>query len=324
LLLVIGATSLGAGLFGYIGAYIVASLVGAISSLLIIHRYLRVRPRANMAKWKTIIGMSLSIGLIQIVNMIYLKVDTVLLSVLDSSAAVGLYGVAYALINTFMTIPSFLMTALIPSMATADEKTIRSMVQKAAQYMIMFACALVVIGYVIRENIVLTVANNDFVGAATPFAILAFATAFSFIYSVFGFASVSLNKHHKIVFVSLVCLVLNVLLNIILIPKYSVAGAAWATVVSEVIALTSVYIIFGRETGIRIDLLSPAIKPVLAAVALLPLSYLFHFVWDTSSAFFNTLAIGAILGGSYLAILFIIRGLPSEIDGLLRKYLLRA
>ncbi len=306
---------LSSSVFGFVIAYVASNAIGAIMAMYATRSQVRITPRINLRHWRAIIFMSISLGIIQIVNMLYLKADSILLSVFRGTKEVGIYSIAYSLVLAFLTLPSFIMTALIPSMATTKTTDDLSViVEKAFSYMIIFACLLAVGGFVVRENIVLAVSGISFLSAATPFAILCFASAFSYITNVFGFASVSVNKHHKMVYVSLGSLILNVILNLFLIPRYSIDGAAWATVASEIVALGLIYVIYVRETGAKIAVFKYVYKPLVAAlITLFACTYL-KILWRTNSSLLNTFIASGVLLIIYAILLTIFRAIPLEVS----------
>jgi O-antigen/teichoic acid export membrane protein len=324
LFLVIVVALSSSGLFGFLVGYILASVCSAFVAVLLVRKSnINIWPRVNITKWRLFFSMSLSLGIIQVINMAYLKMDSILLSILEGPASVGLYGVAYTLIVAFLAFPNFLMTALIPSMATASRKKVQMIVQKAFQYIAIFACALAAIGYIIREEIVVAVSSTNFADASTPFAILALASAFSYLSSVFGFASVSINKHHKIIFISIGVFFLNLILNLILIPHFSIQGAAWATAISELCALAGICYVFRRESGVKIKMLHPLGRPLAASLALLPVSLILQNLWSTESAVLNTIIASTVLSLIYLSFLQLLGGVPSEVREFVRKSITR-
>ncbi len=313
LILVIAAAFSNWGLFGFLYIFIAANFIAAVLSLFAIRKHIRVRPLVNTKKWKNIIFISFSLGIIQIINMLYLKVDSIMLSTIKGTDAVGIYGVAYSLILAFLALPSFIMSALIPSMATSTKAVVQKIVQKAFQYMAILACLLATGCLIVSKDIVMLVASKDFAPAASPFAILGFASAFSYLNSVFGFASVSLNKHHKLVYISISTLLLNILINLILIPRYSYIGAAWATFTCELIALTAIYKIFRKETGLHIRVFKNLIKPGVSATVVILIMYSLHFIWTTSNNLLNLAVSSVMILSLYSIVLLLIKGIPEEI-----------
>lgn len=308
------------GIYFYVSIFILSNASSALLGIVVARKYVNVRPRINISKWLTNIRLSISLGIILIVNILYLKIDTLLLSIFKSSTEVAIYGVAYSLILTFMTVPGIIMTSLVPSMTISKTtEELKSIVEKAYIYLAILACLFVAGGYAVRESVVIVISNDEFRLAAVPFAILCFATAFSFMNNVFGFASVAINKHHKLVFVSIGTLLLNVLLNIVLIPKYSVIGAAWATVVSEFISVFLVYKIFSYESNIHIKIFAYLYKPAAAAVFTVLIIYRYGHNFQINQILLNTFLNAIIAIITFTVIMIILRGWPSEIITLCRK-----
>ena len=306
--------------YGFLFAFVISNGLSAMATVLISSNKVSVMPRINIRYWRKSIRLSLSLGIILIINLLYLKIDSILLSIFKGSTDVGVYNIAYSLVLTFLTLPGFIMTALIPSLATTKQKEdFNSLVEKAYAYMIIFACLLVVGGYIVRTDIVQVVSNSNFTTASTPFAILCLASGFSYLNNVFGFASVAINKHQRLVFVSLGTLILNVLLNLIFIPHFSVDGAAWATVVSEFLAFIFVYVIFSKKTNTRINLVRHTYKPLLAAALTLVSTTKLAFIWKTSSSLLNTLVSSLIFISIYFVVLYTLKGIPTEAQDFFKK-----
>ncbi len=300
-------------LIGFILVFIMSNVLSAGMALYFARKEVRVFPRVNIARWKRIMAMSFSLGLLQVINMMYLKADSIILSVMKGATAVGIYGIAYSMILSLMMLPSFIMTALIPSMATATSKSIVPLVQKAYHYMVVLACLLAVGSFLVRNDIVAVVSSKDFAKAATPFAILAVASAFSYVNTVFGYASVSLNKHHKMTYSALGALVLNIILNFILIPKYSFNGAAIATAISEIFALFVAYVIFRYETKISIKLFIPFAKAFIAATLTLLLVNIMYNFYSTANHLINLIITSVFVVVAYVLSLALIKGLPEDV-----------
>jgi O-antigen/teichoic acid export membrane protein len=255
----------------FVCAYTLAHAIGAVITIAMCRRHhVRVRPRIDLGRWRAIFRMSASLGIIQIINLLYLKVDALIISVLQGAAAVGIYGVAYSLLQPALMAPMYLMSALIPSMSTAkDSQALSAIVQRAYRLVAAAAILLAVGGYAVRLFATVAVSSSEFVGAATPFAILCSAAMFSYLNNVFGFAATSIDKHHRFVIVSIAALVANVLLNFALIPHFGLVGAASATLASEALSFCGIVIVFRRDTGIHIQLVRPLVPALLAGAAAL-------------------------------------------------------
>lgn len=90
-----------------------------------------------------------------------------------------------------------------------------------------------------------------FYGTDVALKIVLVATFFVFLNSLFGFVLVAMRKQNLLLMVNAVCLVFNVVTNLILIPKYGFVGAAYTTVASEILILSGTYYFVNRETGYK-------------------------------------------------------------------------
>ena len=80
--------------------------------------------------------------------------------------------------------------------------------------------------------------GSAFVTSAAPFRILCAGLAFVFAIWTLHATAISANKERLLVRAALVGLVVNVVVNLSLIPRLGANGAAAATVVGELVSLT--------------------------------------------------------------------------------------
>jgi O-antigen/teichoic acid export membrane protein len=98
--------------------------------------------------------------------------------------------------------------------------------------MIILAIPIVVGGIVLAPRIIDFIYDPSYFPAILAFQILILMAGVSCIASPFGQILVVANQQKKLFFIILAGAVINVILNLILIPRYSLYGAAFATVVA--------------------------------------------------------------------------------------------
>lgn len=320
LVCILAAGALGLGYYGFIYAAICTAFLSALLGAIWAAKHIRLRPMFHIDHWKYMMRTSIPLGIIQIINMLYYKIDSVMLSVMRSPKEVGLYMIAYGIIDVVMSVPSMFMTSLMPSLATADKETLRRLVNRAFDILAFFALPIAVGGMLLAHEIVLLISSNEFVGAAVPFAILMIGAAFSYLNSVFGFASVAVNKQSRLLKISIMTIILNVLINLVAIPHYGVAGAATATLITEIIACIGVYLVFRSQTGISVHftliwkmaVAALAMIPVKLAVDRLHLPFFAHF-----------LTVGAGIAAVYFVTVALFRGIPTDLQPILQRLIPR-
>ncbi|HEX8762606.1 MAG TPA: oligosaccharide flippase family protein, partial [Candidatus Saccharimonadales bacterium] len=138
LVCIIAVMALGLGLYGFVYAAIITAFISAALGTYWAARRIRLRPMFHIPHWKYMMRTSIPLGIIQIINLLYYKIDSVMLSVMRSPKEVGLYMIAYGIIDVVMSVPSMFMTSLMPSLATADKDTLRRLVNRAFDILAFF------------------------------------------------------------------------------------------------------------------------------------------------------------------------------------------
>jgi O-antigen/teichoic acid export membrane protein len=105
------------------------------------------------------------------------------------------------------------------------------------ELIIILAFPLVVGGGVLAPKIINSLYGQEFAPSALALQILLVMTGIVFIYSVFQKSLIIFDQQKKIFQTMLAGVILNIGLNVILIPKYSLYGAAVATVVTHLLIL---------------------------------------------------------------------------------------
>ncbi len=313
------ALAMGAGVRGCFCAYLGSMVVLATVAYLAVHRQVPFRPRFSIAEWALIIRQSITIGIIQIVNYAYLKADIILLSIMTSVYQVAIYGVAYAIINFFLFISSAFMTSVLPLLTRSRQDELNTVVEWSVAYMASIGCLIAAGIICLGSQAVRMLAGSKFASSVAPLSILAISVVFSGLTNVFGYAAFARNRHQKLIYVSISSLVLNVVLNVIAIPRWGVRGSAGATVVSEAFVLAGTYAVFRYAVGIRTAVVGALIRPAIAAGTVIGV---FRFwLWSPHAGAALSLLVGVGVIVLFVTVLALLGGLPPELRTVGRRML---
>ena len=219
--------------------------------------------------WREVLKRSWPIGLSIVLNLIYLKTDVLILSVLKSQEVVGLYGAPYKLIDAVTTFAMMFMGLILPLLAASWVKQnierFEKIFQKTFSGLILVIVPMVIGTYFIGKKIMILMAGEQFAESGIILSILILGASALFIGSLFAHVIVALDKQRMIIWGYAADAALSLVLYFIFIPKYSYIGAAWVTVFSEtLIALVGLWVIY-RVTGILPKFLKIFAKSLLAA-----------------------------------------------------------
>jgi O-antigen/teichoic acid export membrane protein len=318
-LLLLGlAVALGWGFTGIVVAYAATATAYGATMVIFSRGKVRLRPYFDRVFTRKLLVWALPLGLSMILQAIYWRVDTILLSLLADKAQVGLFGLAFKVVDAVLVLPFYITITLLPEFARLAEARERLdlLVERALRLMLFVVVPMFATLFVYADQVVDLAGGNNFEGAATVLRILLVGLAMAFLSTVVGQALVALNRQAWFLIAGIFVLVVNVSIATALIPLLGARGAAVAFSASEASALPLLLALYRREGRLPRPFPPPgliAAAGVMLAVALLklPLQSL------TSNA-----AVVFVLGGgaavsSFVAALYLLRAMPPEIqDGI--------
>ena len=219
--------------------------IGSIVNLLIVffqsRKYIEWRLEFDWQIWKEIMSRSWPIALSISFNLIYLKLDSIILSVTHTPSEVGLYGATYRVIDILTMLPAVLMGLVLP-VATRyfvekKKEELFSLLQKSFDSLIIFAVPIVLGTMVIAVPIMEFVAGKDFAVSGDILKVLILASGAIFVTTLSGYAVVAVGKQKTMMWGYLFAAVITLAGYLYFIPRHGYWGAAWMTVFSEVMIM---------------------------------------------------------------------------------------
>ncbi|MEI6222163.1 MAG: flippase [bacterium] len=262
----------------------------------------------NWSLWKKIIVEALPIGLAIVLWRVYYRADMLMLrhlqlpaSGLDNTEVVGIYGLAYKILDNIIFVPGVFMVATFPILAKyafADKERFKNIYTKSFQFLGTLAFPMLISIILLAEKIIhILKKDGSFDNAIITLQILSFAAFLSFFNSLNNGAIISLNKQKNLLILNFLAVCFNVGLNFIIIPRYSYIGAASMTSATELLVFTSSWFIL-RKTSLTLKSFLSLSKIILAAGIMgvclyfsLPLNFILNII---------------IAGGSFALALFIL------------------
>ena len=185
-------------------------------------------------------------------NVIYSKIDIIMLEKMIGSVEVGYYSGATKFIYPFMFISGAFMTAVFPKLAKHSEEKdkFRNIQNTAVYYLGGIGVFLSILLYLGADIIFQLFFGDKYDNSIPIFKILVWFLAIVFIYGPISNSLVAKNRIKFLVYLNLFMIILNVVLNFILIPNYGARGAAMTTIVCEIMILLST-ILYSKKLGVN-------------------------------------------------------------------------
>lgn len=262
---------MGAGLTAMFAALVVANALWLALSVRLARPFVRLRPLMDFAVWRATLSRSWPIALSILFNLVYLKGDVLILSLLRTQEEVGFYGVAYRFLDVFTALPAMFMGLLLPSLVadwTAGKKDeFRRHVNRTFDLFALAIAPMVAGGIAIAPMLIALVAGAGFDEAAPALAVLMLATPGIFLGALYGHAVVGIGKQKAMVWGYAMTAVVTTIAYFYAIPRWGILGAAWATVISETFMLALTFFMVLRTSGAR-PRLAVTLKATVAAIAM--------------------------------------------------------
>jgi len=298
---------LGYGLIGISLIFLYSAIIEFIISFLICEKkFVRTKSQFDLNFFKDTIKTALPIFAVGIFGLIYVKIDTIMLAFMVGEAVVGWYNAAYTIILGFSPIPQLFMMALLPFMSYTYVKSrdsLRDVYEKSFKFLMVFGLPITVGIFLLADKFVILFYGEEFLNSVTVLRILSWDILLKFLYLCTWFVLISANKQKNLAIIAGGGAFLNIMLNLFLIPKYSLVGAAIATIITEaIILLLYLYLTFVND--LKISIKKIFIKPLVACTAMTIFIYFF-----SNQNLYLLIIVSAII---YFGIFFVLKGFSKD------------
>lgn len=196
------------------------------------------------------------------VQSLYTRVDILLLGQMATALAVGLYSAAYKPINMAVYFGAAAAGTLFPLMVQAPKGSAPDALVRVMRGAGVAAPAMALLFSGLAAPLLQTLYGEEFAPAASILIVLAWSAAANWLYAPMGVALQARGWEHWWLAGMGGGLVLNFSLNLWSIPRWGAAGAAAATLISEVALLGFATVLILRELSIL-----PFFQPVIGGLA---------------------------------------------------------
>lgn len=268
------ALAAGGGLTLITGGYLLGSVGALVFATVALRKFfppIHLRD-ADRDEMKGLLRRGIHIGVASTVNMLTFRLDAVLLQALRGPIAVAMYGIAYRFFESFLFVAWSLANVVLPRIARSEGGRDATQPFQMALALVLAVYVPIAVGALFAAEWVVTAVFSDRYAAAAPavkwltWALVLYGVAY-----LARTATIALGRRKGIAQIAVVALVINVGLNLILIPRYGFVAAAASTFVTEVVDALLLCVAFARSAGrVRIEpfVLAPLVAGVVMAAAL--------------------------------------------------------
>ena len=287
-------------------AYVVSAAVTLVVVSTFFHlKIFPLKVKWNFLIWKKFLKMSWPLALVGLFGVVYTYTDSVMLGYWNMFEETGWYNAAQKIVLAGLIPMGFIGASFYPALSKFSRES-KEKLQKVWNFeleiMIALALPLVVGGIVLAPKIIHSFYSIEFSPSIAAFQILIGTAGLVFLYRPFYDAMIVLDQQAKTFWITMAGAVVNVVLNFMLIPSYSLYGAASATVITHLLVLLLIVVFIKKFTFIQLPVLRIVLTFFVSALSASFMYFILKYVWEYN-IFFVVLAGAAI----YLSTFFIIR-----------------
>jgi len=278
-----------------------SSLINFSLIIFLVGRYIKVGLSFDFPFWREILKKSYPLAISNLLVMVYFSFGSLLLSILKPAADVGIFRLAFKVLEGLIFFPAMFVGLVMPLLSAAVDnmERFKQILQRSLDVLLVFVWPLILGSYILAGPIILLLGGPGYLEAGSVLRILMFAVGAIFLGTLFSYSLISLNQQKKMLIISGLGAIFNLVINFIFIPRYSYLAVAWASLLTEslvaALMIGAIYQQIKTRPSLKVGSKSLAAALVMSG-----------FLWFFSGLNLFVLIIsGAVI---YFAILFLIGG----------------
>jgi O-antigen/teichoic acid export membrane protein len=170
---------------------------------------------------------------------LYDRFDIVLLSKLAGNFATGIYSVAYRALGMTQVVGYGVLYALLPSLSRGSWEKSQQQIERAMGLLLSASFIVVLATMVYAGPAVRFLLGSSYTESAVAVKILIWAVILRYLNYSLNIALLAAGREHVFVVTASVCLAVNLIGNLIFIPRYSWRAAAVLTIVTDLVSVVT-------------------------------------------------------------------------------------
>ena len=235
-----------------LGANVLGAFINFVISYILGAKLINFRFSAHLPTWGSIMRQSFPLAILTLVGTVNFRIDTIILSIMKTQVDVGIYGIPYKILEIIILIPTIFAGNILPIMTRYfhdKDKRLAGSIQKSFDFLMFLGLPVIVGLSILAKPIINFVGGSEYVSTSTLtvlgmsiaapqiLVILAVSIGFAFLTVMFSNLLIVAGKQKSQVIPMTIITIINVIINIIFIPRYSYLAASLANLVSNILLL---------------------------------------------------------------------------------------
>lgn len=176
-----------------------------------------------------------------VLGIFMLNADILILGWFRNATEVGYYSAGNRIVQLFYLLPSILTVSALPALArfaVSDTKKMRILLEQILSFLFLIAIPLGIGGALLGKEIIVLIFGTEYAPASLSFRVLMLTLIIDFCALTLSNAIFSFDQQQKLIINTALGASINVLGDIILIPRFGMNGSAFATLAAQLVSMT--------------------------------------------------------------------------------------
>lgn len=242
----------GWGIQGAVVSFVASTFLSLLVCLWLVGRSVPIGLKFEQGMAAEALGFGAKSYLQNLVGHLHYRLDVYLLALFLPPEQVAFYTVATSVAEVAFYIPNSVGTVLFPRLSSEVEERMHSLTAEAARHTILVTSMAVLAILAAGWWLIPFFYGRPYQQAVAPLFVLMPGVLAMAVYKVLTRNFTSRKRQETSILAAGVALALNILLNLVFVPRYGVTGAALASLLSYTASATILLVVFRRESGIPI------------------------------------------------------------------------
>jgi len=261
----------GLGVTGIAVALILAAIAAVSFSVRLLHY--RIYPltfAVDRSSFRRVITTCVPFFLLMLIVMIHSQFDVLLLSFLADDYQVGIYVAAMKIFETTSLIPAGIMGAVLPALSrdwSISKAAFSGTFATSFRYLTVIGLPIAAGGSLCATGLLSLLYGSQYNDSGAVLTILIWTVIFSFWNHLLFTAMIAMDRERPLIYISLGGVLMNLALNLVLIPRLGAIGSSIAMVGAQAflmaITVPPVFAAVPKGREIAISLLRPCLCTAL-------------------------------------------------------------
>ncbi|MBI2011456.1 oligosaccharide flippase family protein [Candidatus Daviesbacteria bacterium] len=220
---------------------VLGDLMSNTTSFILIKKFYRFKLEVPSFLYiKGLLLVSWPISLTLVLNSLYFRIDTFILSFYHGISSSGNYNLAYQVFQNILVIPTFIMNGFYPLMVQSfsfNKIKFFKEIKLAGVILFLISILASLVIFTLADLVIKIIANSGFQPASLSLKILSLSFPAYFLSSLLMWVFLTLKEYKSLALIYAFGLIINIFLNLVFIPSYSFIAASAITGISEYLIL---------------------------------------------------------------------------------------